>query len=297
MQFGRTELSALDTIDFKLPAEPVFNQAVLKGEPAAKIAFYVGCTSWNRKEWVGSVFPKGTKEKDFLPQYARSYNSVELNATHYKIYPPATIRKWAEQTAGKDFQYCPKVPQQISHHSSLVNMPDTTAAFLEAVAAFGEQLGPIFLQLNEQFSPARKEQLYNYLASLPADMRFFVEVRHPDWFQEPGLFEALRGLGAGAVITDTASRRDCVHMHLPLSTAFIRFVGNSLHPTDYVRIDDWVNRFRYWFDNGLEKVYFFLHMHDEIAEPDLSIYLAEKLETVCGIKIPRPVIFRDNTLF
>lgn len=298
MQFGRTDLALLNDIDFKLPAEPVFNQGVLPGKPALKPSFHLGATSWNRKDWVGSVFPKGTKEKDFLELYTKHYNSVELNATHYKIYPPETIRKWAEKVKGRDFRFCPKVPQSISHYSNLVNTKELTTAFLEGVAAFEEHLGPIFLQVSESFSPARKDQLFNYLASLPTDLTFFVELRHPEWFINPvELYSTLRQLGIGLVITDTAGRRDCVHMHLPIPKAFIRYVGNGLHPTDYVRADDWVNRLHFWLENGLEEIWFFLHMHDDVAVPEMSIYLASKLEAVSGLKLTKPVIHRDNTLF
>ena len=71
-------------------------------------------------------------------------------------------------------------------------------------------------------------------------------MRHPAWFAKKEikyeLFDTLKKLKMGAVITDTSGRRDCAHMHLPIPKAFIRYVGNSLHPTDYTRIDDWVKR-------------------------------------------------------
>ncbi len=66
-------------------------------------------------------------------------------------------------------------------------------------------------------------------------------MRHPDWFKgsiSEELFETLHTLNIGAVITDTAGRRDCAHMHLSIQKTFIRYVGNSLHPTDYTRIDE-----------------------------------------------------------
>ncbi len=297
MQFGRTDIELLNGIDFKLPAEPAFNKAVLPGARAEKPLFWLGASGWNHKE----LYPKGTREKDYLAQYGREFNSVELNATHYKIYPPETIRKWAEKTAGRSFRYCPKMPQSISHYSNLVNTGKDTAAFLEGVSAFGDQLGAIFLQLGEHFGPERKSHLFNYLASLPTDLSFFVEVRHPEWFSDPHnsreLYTTLRQLGIGLVLTDTAGRRDCAHMHLPVPKAFIRFVGNSLHPTDYVRADDWVNRLHFWIENGLQEIYFFMHMHAEIAVPEMSIYLSSKLEAASGIKIIRPSLYRDNTLF
>ena len=66
---------------------------------------------------------------------------------------------------------------------------------------------------------------------MPTDVQFFLEVRHPDWFTKDvskELFETLHALNIGAVITDTAGRRDCAHMHLTIPKTFIRYVGNSL---------------------------------------------------------------------
>ena len=92
----------------------------------------------------------------------------------------------------------------------------------------------------------------------------------------------------GAVITDTAGRRDCAHMHLTIPKVFIRYVGNSLHPTDYTRIDGWVQRMKYWLDNGLQELYFFMHMHDEATSPELTVYLVDKMNAVCNLNLIKP---------
>ncbi|RFS22039.1 DUF72 domain-containing protein [Chitinophaga silvatica] len=277
MNFGRVPADTLMDIDFKLPAEPVFNKKVLKGKPVKKPLVYTGCAKWGIKEWVGKLYPAGTKEANFLNEYVKYFNGIELNATYYQTYGPETISKWAAKAAGKNFRFCPKVPQSISHFSSLINADAKTTAFLNGVLAFEEHLGPIFLQLSDRFTPARRENLYAYLKSLPTDLQFFVELRHPQWFLDETvrleLFNTLQKLNIGAVITDTAGRRDVVHMHLPIPKAFIRFVGNSLHPTDYERIDDWVNRITYWVQNGLKECYFFMHMHNEATSPELTEYL------------------------
>lgn len=277
MDFGRVPTATLADIDFKLTAEPVFNKKVLKGKPVKKPLIYTGCAKWGIKEWVGTLYPTGTKEARFLDEYVKHFNSIELNATHYQIYGAPTIAKWAEKAKGRHFKFCPKVPQTISHFSNLVNAGDKTSAFLEGIMAFGDHLGPIFLQLSDKFGPAKRDNLYTYLRSLPTDLQFFLELRHPQWFADEAirleLFETLRKLKIGAVITDAAGRRDVLHMHLPIPKVFIRYVGNSLHPTDYERIDDWVNRINYWVDNGLKECYFFMHMHNEATSPQLAEYM------------------------
>ncbi|HEX8277393.1 MAG TPA: DUF72 domain-containing protein [Segetibacter sp.] len=188
---------------------------------------------------------------------------MELNATHYKTFPPSSIKKWADKAEGKDFVPCPKVPQTISHYSSFVEIEDKTNAFLEGIFALGKHLGPVFLQVSDKFSPKRKENLFNYLENLPKDIQFFLEVRNPEWFskeESEKLVNTLSKLNVGFIITDTAGRRGCVHMYLTIPKAFVRFVGNSLDESDHIRIDMWVERIKHWLDNGLEELYFFMKL-------------------------------------
>jgi uncharacterized protein YecE (DUF72 family) len=291
MEFGRVTVKELDSIDFSLPIEPAANKEVLK-KTKKKPLVYLGCAKWGRKEWIGKIYPKGTRDAQFLDQYVNHYNSIELNATHYKVYKPEEIAKWAAKAAGKDFKFCPKVTNSISHYSGFNNADFLTTAFLEGVMAFGDNLGPIFLQVSEKFSPKQREKLFSYLKTLPADLPFFLEVRHPDWFADKAihkeLFDTLRSLKIGAVITDTAGRRDCAHMELTVPKTFIRYVGNSLHDTDYTRSDEWVKRIKYWLDHGLEELYFFMHMHDEAFSPELTVYLVDKLNSTCGLHLIKP---------
>lgn len=297
MDFGKLSADELKKVDLSLPADPEWNKTILRGNKMNNPKIYVGCAKWGRTEWVGKIYPEGTKEAKFLDHYVEHYNSIELNATHYKTYPPSSIQKWADKAVGKDFIFCPKVPQTISHYSSFVDIQDKTNAFLEGIYAFGNHLGPIFLQVSDRFSPKRKDALLKYLGSLPTDLQFFLEVRNPEWFQGKAEIEALlkilKQMNVGYIITDTAGRRDCVHMYLTVPKAFIRFVGNSLDPSDYFRIDSWVERIKYWLDNGLQELYFFMHMHDETYSPELSSYLIQKLNSECGLSLKEPLFISN----
>ena len=292
MEFGRVPVSELDTIDFTLPKDPAFNKEVWKGKKIKHPKVYLGCAKWGRTEWVGKIYPLKTKEKDFLDHYVKHYNSIELNATHYKIYGETGIAKWAAKAGDKEFMFCPKMYQGVTHRGSLLNKDFVTNEFLRGIAAFKEHLGPVFVQLSDAFSPKRKEEVYAFLRSLPTDIQFFLEVRHPDWFAKKDirdeLMQTLREINMGIVITDTAGRRDCAHMYLTVPKAFIRYVGNSLHPTDFTRVDDWIDRMKHWLDKGIEELYFFMHMHDEAKSPELTVYMVDKLNTACGLKLTKP---------
>jgi uncharacterized protein YecE (DUF72 family) len=244
---------------------------------------------------VGKIYPPKTREKDFLQHYVQHYNSIELNATHYRIWGEAGVKKWADKAKGLDFKFCPKMYQGVTHRGSLTGKEFLTNEFFRGIVAFGEHLGPIFVQVSDSFSPKRKNELFTYLKSLPTDLQFFLEVRHPDWFakekEKEDLFNFLRDHNMGAVITDTAGRRDCAHMQLTVPKTFIRYVGNSLHPTDNTRIDAWVKRMKYWLDKGIQELYFFMHMHDEATSPELTVYLVDKMNAACGLNLIKPKFF------
>lgn len=299
MEFGRVPFETLNDVDFSLPAEPEWNKRVLKGKPKKNAKVYLGCAKWGRPEWLGKIYPEKTKEKDFLQHYVNHYNSIELNATHYRIWGEAGISKWAEKAKGKDFKFCPKMYQGVTHRGSLAGKEFVTNEYFRGIVAFKEYLGPIFVQVSDSFSPNRMKELFDFLASLPKDLTFFLEVRHPGWFSKADVFkemlEQLTTLNMGIVITDTAGRRDCAHMHLTIPKTFIRYVGNSLHSSDKIRCDAWVKRMKYWLENGMEELYFFMHMHDEATSPELTVYLVDKLNKECNLNLIKPQFVRQQS--
>ena len=298
MEFGRVDVSQLNTIDISLAAEPAFNKKILSGKPDKRPKVYLGCAKWGKLEWVGKIYPPNTKEKNFLQHYIEHYNCIELNATHYKIIGARGISKWKDKAKGKDFLFCPKMYQGVTHKGSLKGKEFLTREFLRGVQAFEEHLGPIFVQVSDTFSPNRKDDLFKFMLSLPKELQFFLEVRHPAWFskekEREELFEFLSSNNIGAVITDTAGRRDCAHMRLTIPKVFIRYAGNNLHVSDYARSDVWVQRMKYWLDHGVKEIYFFMHMHDEATSPELTIYLVDKLNKECGLNLIKPK-FIENT--
>lgn len=83
MDFGKVETAELGNIDFALPADAAGTTALLKSNKSKKVKpeVFVGCAKWGRKDWIGKIYPEGTKEADFLSHYAKHFNCVELNAT------------------------------------------------------------------------------------------------------------------------------------------------------------------------------------------------------------------------
>ena len=291
MEFGRVTGKALENLALHLPDEPAGNHQVLdtSGKP---FKAWLGTSKWGRKEWIGKIYPKGTKDANFLSEYVHHFNCIQLNATHYKIHHADEIAKWEAKAGKGEFIFCPKVTNSISHYSGFTGIEAITREFLDGIAAFGNKLGPVLLQVNEKFSPLQRDKLFHYLQSWPVAVPLFLEVRHPDWFADKivygELLSFLKAQKIGFALTDTAGRRDVLHMQLTIPKAFVRFAGNSLHPSDYKRIDEWAERLKIWIDSGLEELYFFIQMHDEALTPELCKYAAERFNQVCGLSLPVP---------
>jgi uncharacterized protein YecE (DUF72 family) len=302
MEFGRVTPEELPLIDFTLPPDPELTiQTLTSAKNDQPLQVHVGCAKWGRKEWVGQIYPPKTKDANFLDEYVKHFDSIELNATFYNLYPASTIAKWKEKAQlNPDFKFCPKFSQSISHIRRLKNAEEITTTFYEGILAFGDKLGPLFLQLSDNFTPKSFPELKAYLEQLPKDIPVFVELRHKEWFANDevrqAVFNLFHELNLGAVITDASGRRDCVHMNLPTPHAFIRYVGNGLTPSDYKRCDEWIDRIKQWRDMGLKSVWFFMHQHEEEYSPKLADYVVEELNKKLNLSIRRPM-FLNKGLF
>ncbi len=295
MEFGKVPIDDLKLIDFTLPADHPLTSRVLKEAKKSEFSVHIGCAKWGRKEWVGNLYPKGTKDADFLKQYARQFNSVEVNATFYQNFPVETIKNWYESTP-EHFSFSPKFPQSITHISRLKNAAEKTDKFFVGISELKEKLGHLLLQLPDNFAPKSQEQLLAYLKEVHRTFPIAVELRNTNWFNGDEIsketFQAFHEMNVCAVITDSAGRRDCLHQILTTPVAFIRFVANDLDPTDYHRLDLWAEKIAQWREQGLERLYFYVHNEKELHSPKLCSYLIVKLNAASGLKIQTPV-FND----
>jgi len=297
MKFGK--VANLSAVDFSLPADASGTVQHLQQWPLAEqpAKFYIGCTGWSMKEWVGNAYPKGAKTKDFLKHYGQQFNTIELNTTHYRIPNAATIEKWYRETPA-DFRFCPKVPQSISHSKNLGASSALVQQFAESVAGLEEKLGCCFMQLPPYFGTDRLPALASFLQRFPSYIPLAIEVRHESWFADEksgeGLFELLEEHDVATVLTDVAGRRDVLHMRLTTPTAMIRFVGNGLHETDYSRVDAWVKRLKKWIDGGVETVYFFPHQPDNILAPKMADYLFQQITVHLQVESRGPKLLENG---
>lgn len=291
MNFGR--ISDISKLELDLPVDHKANKLILTGK-ANKPMVYVGCPVWSDRGFVGHLYPKGTKPTNFLAEYAKQFNAIEVNALAYGMKPLDVFRQW-KSVATPGFKFCLKLPQTITHRRDLPSKYTETDRFLEAFVEMGDHAGTTLMQLPPHFKPERLEELHQYLKSLPHELTLAVEVRHDSWFQKGQalneLADVLTTTQNSLVITDTPGRRDVLHMRLTMPEVFIRFNGAGQQLWDRQRMDDWVEHLVPWLQNGLQTLYFFSHEPDKPQAAYLSAYLVDKLNARLGMNIKRPQFF------
>lgn len=294
MKFGQVEDPS--KIDFTLAQDAVENGKILVRKPGNALDIYVGCAKWNKTDLKG-FYPKGTKDE--LTYYATQFNSIELNATFYKIPLAEQVIEWKTKTPA-EFKFFPKISNTVSHYRRLLNITDAVTQFTTAVMNFDEKLGMVFLQLHDNFKPKDYERLEKFVQEWPQEVPLAIELRNSEWFADKEIFSTTCDLfekyNITNIIVDTAGRRDMLHMRLTTPVAFIRYVGANTE-SDYTRLDDWIERIKTWKEEGLEKLYFFVHQNIEKASPLLSAYFIEQLNKEFGTEIHVPRMDDPKTKF
>tara|TARA_R110002049_G_scaffold188124_7_gene356425 strand:- start:267 stop:1154 length:888 start_codon:yes stop_codon:yes gene_type:complete len=287
MKFG--SVTNPQDIDFALPKDHPDTKRVLNKAKDDNIPeIYVGCAKWNRADLKG-FYPRGTKDE--LVYYSSQFNSIELNATFYRIFPAEQFAAWYDKTP-KGFKFFPKLNQEISHWKRLNDTKEVVGNYLYNASNLKEKLGTIFLQMNTNFAPKDFDRVVDFVESWPKEIPLAVEFRHTNWYNDEtvskDLFQLLEANNISNVIVDTAGRRDLMHMRLTNATAFVRYVGAN-HKSDYRRLDDWVERLKLWKEQGIKEIDFFIHQNIEKESPLLAAYFIKKLNSELGdsLKIPK----------
>ena len=293
MKFGQVEDSS--QIDFTLPKDHVRTLEVLKKNKSGFVNFYVGSPTWNKKELKG-FYPKGTKDE--LTYYATQFNSIELNATFYRMPSHEQILTWKEKTP-ENFKFFPKIPNTISHYRRLLNIDDLVTQFATAVLNFDKNLGMAFLQLHDNFKPKDYERLKQFVAKWPQEVPLAIELRNEEWFSDEEILDQICVLfekhNITNIIVDTPGRRDMLHMRLTTPNAFVRYVSSN-NESDFERLNDWLKHLNEWKKNGLQNLYFFVHQNIEKSPRLLSAYFIEKLNKEWDTNINVPVMRQDQML-
>lgn len=215
---------------------------------------HVGCSGWNYASWRGTVYPPGLAARRWLARYAEWFDTVEVNATFYRLVTEATTARWVVQTP-PGFQFAVKASRYLTHVRRLRDIEAGVARFygpLEPLVRAG-RLGPVLWQLPPTFH-RDEERLAAALDRLPAG-RHAVEFRHDSWFADD-VYALLRERDVALVAADDPRRPS----PLDVVTATWRYVrlhyGHRGRRGNYARSElaAWAARIAEWREESF--VYF-----------------------------------------
>ncbi len=246
-------------------------------------ALGLGCAVWACQDWVGDLYPAGSRSRDFLALYARRFTAVEVNATFYAAPDPTTLAKWVAQTPA-GFAFCPKLPRTLTHGGGLAPAIEATQAFLQRMAPLHDRLGAYFAQLPPTYSPQVWDDLQAFVRAWPQGVPLALEVRHRDWFAPPHaerLNHLLTACGIGRVCLDTrpiyaspdpAIQRLCRKPNVPVdpvataAIAIVRFVSHPDPARNAPWMAAWTATIAPWLAAG-RQAFVFIHCPIEARSP------------------------------
>jgi uncharacterized protein YecE (DUF72 family) len=184
----------------------------------------VGCSGWSYSHWREEVYPEGVPQRRWLEHYATLFDTVEVNATFYRLPRRETVAGWVERTP-PDFLLAVKASRFLTHVRRLSDVGRGLERFYERIAPLldSPKMGPVLWQLPETFH-RDDERLAGALVRLPPGRHCF-EFRHESWFA-PEVYELLREHGAALVIGDHPARPFQAH-ELTADWTYVRFHSGS----------------------------------------------------------------------
>lgn len=143
-------------------------------------AIRIGTAGWTIPSAHGALF---AGEGSHLARYARRFSAVEINSSFYRAHRPTTYARWAASVAA-GFQFSVKMPREITHRRKLVDAGAPLDQFLGEIAALGDRLGPVLVQLPPglAFDPAVAAPFLDDLRARFAGS-IVCEPRHASWFE------------------------------------------------------------------------------------------------------------------
>jgi uncharacterized protein YecE (DUF72 family) len=206
----------------------------------------IGCSGWNYKHWRERFYPKGLAQRLWLQHYAQFFDTVEINATFYRLPRPESVARWvAESPPG--FLFAVKMSRYVTHVKRLNDLAGSLALFYERIEPLvrSPKLGPVLWQLPPRFK-RDDERLEGALAQLPPGRHCF-EFRHESWFQ-PEVYELLRARDVALVIGHDP-RRPFQSLELTADFTFLRFhAGEHGGDGNYAEheLEAWARRIEEW---------------------------------------------------
>lgn len=215
----------------------------------------IGTSGWNYPHWQGIFYPPDLPTAKRLEFYVQYFDTVELNASFYRLPNQNTVAHWRQRTP-EHFLWAVKASRYITHVKRLKDARESLDKFFAAIAPLKEKLGPVLFQLPPGL-PFDEDLCKEFCNVLAAGYRYSFEVRNSTWINDK-FFVLLADYNMAFCISDTAGRfpyREIV----TADYVYLRLHGSKrLYASSYseeelqtwaVKINQWARDTYVYFDN------------------------------------------------
>ncbi len=159
----------------------------------------IGTSGWNYRHWRELFYPRGLAQSRWLGYYSQHFDTVEINATFYRLPRPQYVDGWREAVPD-DFLFAIKGSRYLTHVKRLGDSGEAVDRFIDLTARLEQKAGPLLWQLPPNFK-RDDDRLASFAGALPGGWRHAFEFRHQSWFV-PEVYAILERAGAALCIPD-----------------------------------------------------------------------------------------------
>lgn len=142
---------------------------------------HVGTSGWTYDDWTGPFYPEEVRGAERLSFYVRKFDTVEVNATFYRLPFKGMIAGWNKRLP-ESFHLVVKGSRLITHNKKLADVGEPLARFFDRILEL-QTLQIVLWQLPPSLH-CDLELLQAFLHQLPNAVRHAVEFRHPSWWND-----------------------------------------------------------------------------------------------------------------
>jgi len=208
----------------------------------------IGTSGFEYAHWRDGFYA-GVPRARWLEHYAAHFDTVELNATFYRLPSADAFGQWAARVPD-GFLFAVKASRYLTHIRRLREPAEPIGRLWTRAARLGDRFGPVLYQLPPRWKP-NLDRLSAFLAAIPREHPQAIEIRDQRWYR-PDVMELLSRGGAALCLHDMPGSATDPEPIGPF--VYLRFHGageryGGRYPSQ--RLAAWARRIEEWVAAGL----------------------------------------------
>jgi uncharacterized protein YecE (DUF72 family) len=221
----------------------------------ARAEIRIGCSGWQYRHWRGDFYPQDLPTDEWLDHYARTFDTVELNNSFYRLPEAATFAAWGRRVPA-NFLFAVKASRYLTHLKRLREPREPLDRLWSRAERLGGHLGPMLYQLPSRWN-RNLDRLRDFTAALPKRRLQAIEFRDDSWYTDETC-AILREAGVALCLHDmpgSATRQEPIgpFVYVRFHGAAGKYRGGYPHQA----LTAWARRLRDWADDGLAAYVYF----------------------------------------